>query len=461
MNISEEKILEEFIKKEDELGLNDVRYMKMPLWRLFRSSYRIKYIKARSKGYNTQTAQRETALWLWYNVKYFILSTLGFAKLLIYKRHYDNIVFSFPRLQRLNDSLYIDKFTDPVIDRTNIKKSVCVFQFINRKIYRGRRWEEDRVIRMEFVVYFSVLLSVFLCPIIAFSARNEIKSLYNKLNHIYRLRITEYVKWCIKLSFFKCEVDLYRFIFKKIKCKKVYVVNRMVCLPQIVAAHQCDLLVLEFQHGVTLGNTILYSGRYDAVADPDYFLIFGEVWRGSQFAIPLDKIVNIGWAYKDVINKLPLKDAFHKNACLVVSSPEISDKLVETILLLAREYPSVEFHIRCHPQESLSTKAIEVIKTSLNVQVADNKIDSFMALRTYSFVIGENSSVLFEALSMGKKVARLNFNGFNPIPTHVVNDGFCYIYDLKDFKVFLDSKNNHGQTGFYNDFNPDNIHSIY
>lgn len=460
MNIPEEEILEEFIKKEDELGLNDVQYMKIPLWRLFRSEYRIKYVKDHLKEYTFQSAQRETVLWLWYSVKYFILSAFGITKLFICKKRYDNIVFSFPRLQKLNDNLYIDKFTDPVIDRTNIRKSVCVFQFINRKICKGNRWEENRVMRMEFVVYFSVFLSLFLWPIIAFFTRKEIKKLYNRVNCIFCLGITEYIKWYIKISFFMCEVYLYRFIFKKTKCKKVYVVNRMVCLPQIVAAHQCGLLALEFQHGVTMGNTVLYSGHYDAVADPDYFLTFGEVWKGRQFTIPLDRIVNIGWAYKDVINKLPLKDAFHENTCLVISSPEISGKLVDTILLLAREYSSVVFHIRCHPQESLPAKALEEIEVTPNVQVADNKIDSFMALRTYSYVVGENSSVLFEALSMGKKVARLYFNGFNPIPTHIVNDGFCYIRGIKDFQEFLNSKNNHIQTGFYNDFNPDNINSI-
>lgn len=82
------------------------------------------------------------------------------------------------------------------------------------------------------------------------------------------------------------------------RCQNVYVVNRMVCLPQIIAAHQCGLMVLEFQHGITMGVTTLYAGQYDAVADPDYFLVFSEFWRGNQFAIPQDRITNIGWAYK-------------------------------------------------------------------------------------------------------------------------------------------------------------------
>lgn len=45
--MTEEFLLEEFLEKEKELGLNDVQYMQMPLWRLFRVSYREKYTKNR------------------------------------------------------------------------------------------------------------------------------------------------------------------------------------------------------------------------------------------------------------------------------------------------------------------------------------------------------------------------------------------------------------------------------
>lgn len=173
--MTEEFLLEEFLEKEKELGLNDVQYMQMPLWRLFRVSYREKYIKKYLVDYSAQSAQRETLIWLAYSAMYFISSAFQLVKSLIAKKHYNNIVFAFPRLQKLNENLYIDKFTDPVIDATHIKESVCVFQFINRKIYKGKRWKEDRVIRMEFIVFFSAFVALLLWPIIAFSARKEIK----------------------------------------------------------------------------------------------------------------------------------------------------------------------------------------------------------------------------------------------------------------------------------------------
>ena len=167
-NMTEEFLLEEFLEKEKELGLNDVQYMQMPLWRLFRVSYREKYIKKYLVDYSAQSAQRETLIWLAYSAMYFISSAFQLVKSLIAKKHYNNIVFAFPRLQKLNENLYIDKFTDPVIDATHIKESVCVFQFINRKIYKGKRWKEDRVIRMEFIVFFSAFVALLLWPIIAF-----------------------------------------------------------------------------------------------------------------------------------------------------------------------------------------------------------------------------------------------------------------------------------------------------
>lgn len=458
--MTEEDILEEFIKKEDEFGLNDVRYMDIPLWRLFRTEYRNRYIAAHLKNFAQQTAKRNIVLWLCYSVFFSILSVCKIVKILLCKKRYENIVFAFSRLQKLN-GVYIDKFTDPVIDRTDIGKSVCVFQFINRKVYIGKRWKANRVTRMESIVYFSSLLSLFLWPIMFASIRKEIIRLYDKVKLIFYLKSLDTIKWCIKLTFFKCEVILYRFIFKRTKCKRIYVVNRIVCLPQIVAAHQCGLLALEFQHGITMGSTILYSGHYDAAVDPDYFLTFGKAWEGNQFTIPLDRVINIGWAYKEVLKTLSMSEIFYPNACLVVSSPEITGKLVNIVLLLANEFPDMDFHIRCHPQESLQHKYLEKIEAVSNVKVADNTIDSFMALRTYSYVIGENSSVLFEALSMGKMVARLSFKDFNPISTHIENDGFYYIHELNDFLIFFDGKGTMTETGFYNEFNPEIINSLF
>ena len=70
-NMTEEFLLEEFLEKEKELGLNDVQYMQMPLWRLFRVSYREKYIKKYLVDYSAQSAQRETLIWLAYSAMYF------------------------------------------------------------------------------------------------------------------------------------------------------------------------------------------------------------------------------------------------------------------------------------------------------------------------------------------------------------------------------------------------------
>lgn len=237
----------------------------------------------------------------------------------------------------------------------------------------------------------------------------------------------------------------------------------MVCLPQIVAAHSCGLIVAEFQHGVTMGLTILYSGHYDKVADPDYFLAFGEAWKGPQFAIPVEKIINIGWAFKDMFENTSSSVLPKLNTCLVISSPDITAKLLGAILSLAAKYPHVNFHIRCHPQESYKNEERAKIESVPNIMIVDNTIDSSSAIKNYTYVIGENSSVLFEALSMEKLVGRLVLNGLNPISTRVQNDGFYYIRSESDFETFLSmTKNDNSIAGnFYSKFNPTIIDSLF
>ena len=55
--------------------------------------------------------------------------------------------------------------------------------------------------------------------------------------------------------------------------------------------------------------------------------------------------------------------------------------------------------------------------------IVDNKIESFCALSQYECVIGENSTVMYEAMSMCKKVGRLNYGGFCVKETDLIHGG--------------------------------------
>ena len=152
------------------------------------------------------------------------------------------------------------------------------------------------------------------------------------------------------------------------------------------------------QHGITFGETVLYSGVYNQNVDPDYFLGFGKISVNECFAMPLNRIVNIGFAYKKFIQER-IKSNYIKipeNIVLFISEPQISQLAIKTLLLLSEKYPDIYFHIRCHPQEKISDADIQKISDT-KIDVVDNTLESFLAISRYKYVIGENSSSIFEA----------------------------------------------------------------
>ena len=128
--------------------------------------------------------------------------------------------------------------------------------------------------------------------------------------------------------------------------KYFFGVARLTFYSQMVACKELGIPVFEFQHGITVSETVLYSGSVDEMFVPDYFLAFGKMWVGSQFGIDCKRIKVIGWAYRDYLRKtlsvIP-KKYMH---ILFASEPEISDKIIAAVSELAKAFPDYFFDIR-------------------------------------------------------------------------------------------------------------------
>ena len=92
--------------------------------------------------------------------------------------------------------------------------------------------------------------------------------------------------------------------------------------------------------------------------------------------------------------------------------------------------------MRCHPQERISIEGLKLIESFKNIIVVDNKQESFCTLAKYQTIVGENSSVLYEAMSFNKKVGRLNFGGLRVVQNEKLYGGYI-INCVKDFDVFM------------------------
>jgi hypothetical protein len=370
------------------------------------------------------------------------------------------LIFAFPRLQKVNN-VFIDKFTDPLIEKSNLKNNCLILQRPHAGQHKIPRLNYKKIILTDCMEFTPIIVSYLLLPFFTIIFFKKIFAIYKKANLFFSLNIKDFIIFNIKIGSFYTAYLIYYTFLKKISPKRIFVVNREINYAVIAAAKKQKIIVYELQHGVTHSWTVLYSGGYNEKIDPDYFLTFGEVWKGKQFGIPVEKIQNIGWAYKNS----EVKNVYSKtysNKILVISEPSISDNIVRATVKLAKTNPLIEFHIRLHPQEKLSKESNELITNLKNVEIQDNVIESSVALMQYQSIIGVNSSVLYEALSLNKKVGIINFEGCNTnIPNGNLSKFFTLIKSSNDLSKFIKQSSEFVERNdIYSDFNKDLFNKI-
>ncbi len=452
-----EYYIDKLVELEIKNNLFDIKYKDFPIYRIFSYFIRPAWISSFDKGYSNNNRHKPFPLKMVLKNSFF--SFFDICSLFFIHKKKKVAFFPSMRLQQDND-LFLDKFSDPVILQSGLAKTndIVIFSSSFYIYYRKKRINGSQTYQAEFIYFVSVLFSYIIRPLFLFSKnKKKVDQLLGKVNTIFKEKIDFKKKSYIRFISFIIQYKVYKKIFKHLGCNSVVVVIKGNCYPQILAAHELGIMVCEIQHGVTYGNTVLYAGKYDKCADPDYFLTFGKMWMGPQFGLPLNQLVNIGFAYKDYIkekNQIEVKD----KSVLVVSSPEITGPMVRMILLLSQQFNNYKFYFRPHPHEGLTIEQIESLKKQENIFFSDKSVDSNVEVLHYSKIIGTNSSVLYEAKSYGIDVGRLNFGNLS-ITRYPGDEFFFYIESIEDFERFLniESKNS---IETYSDFDKEKFLSI-
>lgn len=454
------EVIKNIVANEKIIGIYQYKIFGLSVWRIFRSRILDKHLK-KKYGYNQRDTIKKRISILRISINY-IKSFFSIVNILRKKsNNIRNVIFSFPRLQKYHQK-YIDKFTDPIILNSNLSKSCAVLQRHLAGNHFKPRFNADITFYTDFLEYTSILVSILILPFILIKYFNVVFKIFRCGKSHFQLTIADLLQFLYKLSRFVSSNLLYKILFHRLKPKNVFLVNREINYPIIAACKKLGIITYELQHGVTRDYTILYSGKHDNKIDPDFFLVFGSNWIGKQFGIPVDQIINIGWAYGQFLKDSNTHRSEYLNTALIVSDPVLSSFILNASCLLASEYPNFNFHIRLHPQEGLSLIDKEKLAKYSNIIISDNKIESSLALIPYKYVIGVNSSVIYEALSLGKRVARIAFSGCSP---HAVPEEYYDIFtDLNstdDFKNFINSDETHiFETHFYSSFNKELLNKI-
>ena len=443
--MEESKLLNEIVETEKKLEIDNIQIKGVPLWRIVRYHTRLFYINKRT-GYiaGAPTVKRGKK-----RLKLFS----GFWRFVRIKDL--QVYFPFNRLVNIKGQ-YIDKFTDPVIEESILCDSN--YLIVDPSDYVGDycRIHKKKTISNEGRTVTAQVLKLFYEIITPRRYGGQIRQLYEIIKKPFLLDDSYLTRLYFEVSHFLFLYHYYHFWFWVLRPKRVFVVYREGYFSQIAVCKKMGIPVAELQHGITLDATVSFAGEYDSRIDPDYFLVFGDYWKGPQFGMPLDRIVNIGWAYNKYLQKTVARNADkHEKEVLVISSPEISDFVLDALKVLSEAHGDFSFDIRLHPCESYNDSQKLKLQSIPKAQVVDNKTDSALVLPTYKYVVGENSSVIYEALSVGCKVGMLNLCGLRPaIDLPGIKENFFVINDANDFELFLSEEraSSASKAEFYSDF---------
>lgn len=448
------EVLASLVEKENAVGLDNLDISKIPVWSVLKYDIRRKYLL--KNGFCESLQSSKSKIDIIESSRGLFQSFCGFHKQLLKPTISDNFIMGFSRLDYIEDK-YIDRFIDPVVEMSNLKDNYICFEYGRVGIHRQPRKNIERVIYTDYIY----MLSFFIGYVMAFAFLcvnyHSIRIFRKKIIDASSLALS--LLWLArKIVEFKANVAIFSILLSRVKAKRVFGVSRILFKHVAFAAKKKEIPVYEFQHGITLGNTELYSGNYIQKIDPDYFLAFGESCPKDVFGIPSEKVINIGWAFNSYLKKISRKKK-KENCCLVISEPQITNQIIDVTLLLAKKYPQINFHIRRHPQESFTEEQKGRFSNIENVSDQTNDVNSFVVSMEYDYIIGENSTVLFEGLSLGKKIARLNICELHP-SLRKSDDSFYYIDSLEDFGYYLKAPYKTPKEPIYSKFNSELFNSF-
>ena len=374
------------------------------------------------------------------------------TKLLVSNRKYSTVLFPFARVDKIN-GIYIDKFTDPVIDICDkFGDDYILLDHGRAGVHAKPRMHQDKLVYIDFLHIWAEIKGKLFYKRFVKGNQKAFDQLRRSLfeafgKDVYNQQTEK--KIAVAFYYLRLLVGLYKHI------QPQRVIQPMRITAPLVAAHLLGIKCYEFQHGVTYAESSLYSGYQDEMVVPDYFLAFGENKPIDVYGIQEERIVNIGWALWQYLEKATSIKKYGKDDVLVVSDPEITDYILSVVTKLAAAFPNSHFYVRPHPHEELSKRHLELMNSLPNIHLQDKSINIMEVMMGFENIVGENSTVLYEALSMNKKVGKLFFEGLHPKYLEEADrESFWEIRSVEDMNAFINGDNaNKKSKSIYSPFN--------
>jgi hypothetical protein len=255
-------------------------------------------------------------------------------------------------------------------------------------------------------------------------------------------------------SNFLFERDYYRRLFLLKKPKMVFFTQNGLQKGMCAAADSLSIRINETQHGMFTREHLAYSYPEGIDLDgktfsPHFIYSFGEVWgKGLKMVAKVIPAGNDCFVPKRY-------DVPSDGSILFISSIIHYDFLKSLAVELAKESPSLTINFKLHPGEFFNKERYMMdLSRFRNIKVLSNEFDTGELIARSQLVVLVNSTVFYETLERGKKVAVykvLNwgcYQGYQSLPN------VFFFNDMKGLKDAFEAPQSESHTSFFDHFNP-------
>lgn len=273
------------------------------------------------------------------------------------------------------------------------------------------------------------------------------RDIYQSILNAYRDRFGVDVEgnWAeypeFRLRRYLCAAWGYSLLFRSENVKTVFVVAPLI-QGIFGAARLAGARFVELQHGSVSAYHPMHNWPPGVAIDnvPDEYWAWGDHWiRGIGFASrTTPKIVGALNSFESV------RTANHEvvsGQVAVMSSPDNTARLFAATLECAIAHPHKTFVYKGHPRENLDLQIRQLadMPSVTNITFVEKTQGALTLIAQSEFVIGVNSTTLFEAAGLGKRVAVVGISGWEIAEALVAVGGAEFIKNPQDLGARLDS----------------------
>ena len=387
-------LVDRFFEMEKKYDLFSMKENGIFIWDLFRMHIYLKYhFPETKKKYLKRSFSYKPLLW------HFLIPSIKSIPYFMFKN--GNIII-IPVSRHLNkDKKLHDKSLMNIIsyyesafivenhdtNKAYLYDACCDFSRLFRKIYHT-------VSKKLSVSNYEIIRDALITTL------GESKITYNELSAIYSNYWSDYT--------------FYKWFFRIKHTRKVFFVQDGLKKGMILAAHSLKIATYELQHGSFDRSHLSYSYPDNIkqgskfIIFPENLLTFGSYW-GKDFNLPAN-IISIGNDYFTVNNS---QEKSKENGLLFISSKIHGKDLAQLAVNFSIENPNIRIKFKLHSNEIDNIPLYDSLFGKYkNIEIIKSEHDLHQLIEISELVVLIASTVAYEALNFGKKIAiykRVNF----------------------------------------------------